>query len=142
MNDIIKIYPPSEYVYSGSITYKKRLYPKEYKNGKKHIFATDNIYLAISYIRKHDAMIAQNDEKGIVMLMELVPNEFKKIENDGYLYILDKSKFDKSRFKNLKTEFVSNKIQKPVDIILIKNPLNILKNTDKVVLFYRSKNTF
>lgn len=135
MEQIQKKYPPAKYLYRGSLFYKKRLYPRLYKNGKKYIFTTSNIYLAISYIRKNNAMIAQSDENNIVRLYELEFGEFKKaLTTPGYLYILDKNKFEKSNLKNLETEYFSTQIQEPVKIIHIKNPLSILQKTNNVIL--------
>ena len=127
-------YPSTKYLYRGSIYYKKRLYPGYYKNNIKLIFSTSNLDLAISYIRKPDSMIAQCDNKE-VCLYELRKNEFTdKLTSSGYLYILDKTKFKKSTFKNLHTEYISEKIQKPVCIIFIKNPLKILQNSKNIKL--------
>lgn len=139
---ILKKYPPSEYVYRGSIHYKKRLYPRLYpvskKQFKKIIFGTSNIYLALSYIRKSNVnqKIAQNNSNNIT-LIELTKNSFKNsLSTTGFLYILDKNKFKKSKLKNLHTEYISEKIQKPIDIIKINNPLQILKNEKSVKLLH------
>ena len=145
IKDIYKKYPSTKYLYRGSIYYKKRLYPRHYKNDIKVIFSTSNLDLAISYIRKPDSMIAQCDNKEVclyeqcdnkeVCLYELRKNEFTdKLTSSGYLYILDKTKFKKSTFLNLHTEYISDKIQKPVCIIFIKNPLKILQNSKNIKL--------
>jgi len=134
IKDIYKKYPSTKYLYRGSLHYKKRLYPRHYKNDIKVIFSTSNLDLAISYIRKPDSMIAQCDNKE-VCLYELRKNEFTdKLTSSGYLYILDKTKFKKSTFLNLHTEYISDKIQKPVCIIFIKNPLKILHNSKNIKL--------
>ena len=77
---ILKKYPPSEYVYRGSIHYKKRLYPRLYpvskKQFKKIIFGTSNIYLALSYIRKpnvnHKIVTQFNNNDTIFSINELL----------------------------------------------------------------------
>ena len=51
---------------------------------------------------------------------------------NGYLYLYDKSKFEKSSFKQLKKyEYVSKKIQKPIAIIHVSNVYKIIQQIQK-----------
>jgi hypothetical protein len=130
-------YLSEEYVYRGSLFLKKRLYPRMYSKNKKYIFATSSLDLAISYIRSDNAMIAQNDDKKI-KLYELQEGEFDRtLKQKGFLYIFYKSKFIKSNLGNLITEYISEKIQKPVAIININNPLKLLEKSKNVKLYYK-----
>jgi hypothetical protein len=138
LKEIYKKYPPTKYIYRGSLHYKKILHPRDYRDNQKIIFGTSSLELAISYIRKNNANISQADSNKLIYLFENIPNEFiNKLSNPGYIYILDKKKFSKSKYKNLKTEYISSRIQKPIDIICIKNPLKILQQSPVVKLCYK-----
>lgn len=55
----------------------------------------------------------------------------------GYIYILDKNKFKKTTFDQLKdVEFISNEIQKPLLIIKIENVYEFIKDIKNIVFKY------
>ncbi len=118
-------------LFRGSPYLKKVLHPREYSRGK-YVFASNLVDLAISYIRCGGGGGTQEDvaqavrvdpETGepVVHLVEIKKDGIKRMfQCGGYLYLLDQSKFKKSKFSQLKNyEFLSTKIQKPLAIIQI-----------------------
>jgi hypothetical protein len=127
------LYGKHNLVYRGSCVYKKRLYPRKYRNSK-YIFGTTSAELAISYMRcKKCDYIAQSYDGKRLTLLELKKNKLKKCFSCiGYFYIMKKSNFIKSSLGQLKTEYLSTKIQKPLCILKIKNPYHLIKSCKKI----------
>ena len=130
-------------LFRGSGIYKKRIYPRMYKN-KKLIFATNKLILALSYMRcknfENKYFVAQNYNKNEnkMYLIEQEKDNIKKMFScTGYIYILDKNKFKKTTFDQLKdVEFISNEIQKPLLIIKIENVYEFIKDIKNIVFKY------
>jgi hypothetical protein len=137
IKNILKKVKEKEVLYRGSYFLKRRTYPRTYQNSK-YIFSTNFLELAISYIRcknfEEKFKIAQGIENDQITLIEMdKKNEIKEMFScNGYLYVYDKKKFEKSKFEQLKKyEYISTKIQKPILIIHVKNVYKIIKEIEK-----------
>ena len=142
LNNIITNLDNKNILFRGSSIYKKILYPRMYQN-KKLIFATTNIYLAISYMRcidyenKYSVSQNYNSKTNQIDLITSNINNIKEMFSCiGYIYILDKDKFNKTIFKQFKNiEYISDTIQKPILIIKIMNVYTFIKSI-KNIHFY------